>query len=192
MVKRTEKVIKTHFSAKRFKYNGYQIRSRWAYKTFGFKGDNIVSFIGECDIAPKYMVDLEDLEKGARIYSPLMLHFIIEHFDLGLDKAILYQRLLSTIIKEIIERKIRRLLVRDGDDLFDGRAKLSISIATQTPVSSKIHFGINIETQGTPVLTKGLKDYKIQPGWLAREAMRNYAKELSMIAHARTKVKWVK
>lgn len=177
MVRGTEAIImKIYFSSKRLKYDGSQIRSHWAYETFGLMGDSIVSFTGACDIAPQYMVDLEDLKKGARIYSPLMLHFIIEHFDLDLDKTILRQRLFSTLVKEVLEKKAGRLIMRKGDDLFDGSAKLSVSIATCTPVSTKIHFGLNIETHGTPVRTKGLKDYKIQPRSFAQEIMKRYAR----------------
>jgi len=193
--------MKTYFASKQIKYDGSQIEAHWAYKTFDISGDNIVSFSGLCDITPDYMVDLEDLKNNERIYSPLMLHFIIEHFDSDLDKAILRQRLLSMIVKETLEDKIGHKLTRQGDDIFDGPAKLSISIATATPISTKIHFGINIESQGTPVLTRGLKDYfkRYSVTMLnrfikrfAQTVMKRYAEELLAINHARSKVRGVK
>jgi hypothetical protein len=52
---------------------------------------------------------------------------------------------------------------REGDDIFvDGR-KLSISIASVSLSSAKIHFALNLEDKGTPddVKTIGLYDIKI-------------------------------
>lgn len=184
--------MKSHFCSQTIKYDGSQIRSLWAYEQFGIQDDSIVSFIGECDIKPQYMVDLEDLKKGLRIYSPLMLHFLIEHFDQNLDQAILRQRVFTSIIKEILETKTRRRLIRQGDDIFEGSAKLSISIATLTSVSAKIHFGINIETKGTPVKTQGLKHYQVPPKTLALTAMKRYIQEYKDMVRARNKVRWVR
>ena len=52
---------------------------------------------------------------------------------------------------------------REGDDIFvDGR-KLSISIASISLSSAKIHFALNLEDKGTPddVETIGLYDIKV-------------------------------
>ena len=49
---------------------------------------------------------------------------------------------------------------QDGDDIFIGDAKLSVSIATASISSMKIHFALNITTKGTPidVQTSSLED----------------------------------
>ena len=39
---------------------------------------------------------------------------------------------------------------RSGDDLFVGDGKLTVSIATISATSMKIHLGINITSKGTP------------------------------------------
>ena len=180
-----------YFINRRIKYNGLQIHSRWAFKQTGIVGECIVAFIGSCNIPSKNIVDMDDLRKGAKIASPSMLHFIIEFFELNLEKAILHQRLFTAIVKDILTKKTERNLIRRGDDIYDGRAKLSISIATLTPVSSKIHFGINIESHGTPVKTRGLKDYNIPPKQFANEVMKAYVREIKSMTKARYKVRSV-
>lgn len=182
------------FIPKQIKYNGSQIESLWTYKNFRIQGDSIVAFIGGCNIPFSKMVDQEDRLSKSRIASPLMLHFIIEHFDIDMDKAILRQRLLSGIVKDVlVESYGLKDIIRRGDDLYDGKAKLSISIATASPVSTKIHFGINIKSRGTPVLTKGLFDYGIRSAKsFGLEVMERYCVEIDSAQKARTKVNWIK
>ena len=52
---------------------------------------------------------------------------------------------------------------REGDDIFVDDRKLSISIASVSLSSAKIHFALNLEDKGTPsdVETIGLYDIKI-------------------------------
>ena len=140
-------------------YDGAQIRSLWAYREFGLLGDSIVAFVGVCDVKPELMVDIEDLRAGERIFSRKMLHFIVEHFDANLEAAVLRQRVLAGLVMETILRArpgLAATLRREGDDLYDADAKLSVSIATATPVSTKIHFGINVDAEGAPVKAAGL------------------------------------
>ena len=119
-------------------------------------------------------------------------HFIIEIFDKDLEKMVLRQRLLIAVIHETLLKFLQCAnIARDGDDLYDGDCKLSVSIATSSPVSCLIHTGINISSKNTPVLTKGLRDYNIEPKELGQEIMRRFAKELSEIQHATTKVRQV-
>ena len=40
---------------------------------------------------------------------------------------------------------------QDGDDIFIDNKKLSVSIATASISSMKMHFALNITTEGTPV-----------------------------------------
>ncbi|MBI5779527.1 MAG: DUF366 family protein [Planctomycetes bacterium] len=181
------------FLPKKIKYTGRQLTSLWAYRNFGLQGDSIVAFVGPCNIPFKLMADVEDVRGRHKIYSSLMLHFIIEHFDCDLEKAVLRQRLLAGIVKETLEGNHRlHRLRRRGDDLYDGAAKLSISVATASPVSTMIHFAINIETKHTPVKTAGLNDYKVNPRQFALKIMQAYTEEMQGVKQARCKVNWVK
>jgi hypothetical protein len=49
---------------------------------------------------------------------------------------------------------------QDGDDIFIGNGKLSVSIASASISSMKIHFALNVTTEGTPddVETSALED----------------------------------
>lgn len=180
--------MKTHLVPGRVDYDGTQIHSLWAYRTYGIQGDSIVAFQGACGIPFENMVDLEDVRAASRIASPLMLHFIGEHFDLDLEKAVLRQRLLAAIVRDELGGDVRR----DGDDLFLGPGKLSISIATLTPVSSKIHFGINIERElHVNVETRGLQDLGVEATGLARRVLAGYAAQIDGIHDARTRVRGV-
>jgi hypothetical protein len=180
--------MKTHLAPGRVDYDGTQIHSLWAYRTFGVQGDSLVAFQGRCDIPFANMVDLEDVRAKSRIASPLMLHFIAEHFDLDLEKAVLRQRLLAAIVRDELGGEVRR----DGDDLFLGPGKLSISIATLTPVSSKIHFGINIERAlDVGVETRALGDLRVDATDLAKRVLAQYAAQIDGIHDARTRVRGV-
>lgn len=181
------------FLPDKIKYTGRQLSPLWAYKNFGLLGDSIVSFIGPCRIPFNLMIDLEDMRGHHKIYSSLMLHFIIEHFDCELEKAVLRQRLLTAIVKDELESRIKYRLRRIGDDLYDAKigaqgAKISISVATASPVSTMIHFAVNIETKHTPVKTAGLNDYKIPPKQFGLKVMESYADEMQNVKHARCKV----
>jgi hypothetical protein len=185
-------IVKTLFAPETIDYDGSQIRSLWAYRRYGLEGDSIVAFTGACDIPAENMVDVEDLRAGAKIVSRKMLHFIVEHFDHDLEKAVLRQRLLATMARDILLEMCPQCPVRrEGDDLFVDDAKLSISIATLTPVSAKIHLGLNIDGKGAPVKAIGLGELGVEPKDYAREVLDAYAGEMAGIYRARTKVRGV-
>ena len=100
-----------------------------------------------------------DLKSNQIIWS------ISEFFDqqpTNMRIAYLRQRLLVMIFREILT-EYDVVTTREGDDIFvDGR-KLSISIASVSLSSAKIHFALNLEDKGTPddVKTIGLYDIKI-------------------------------
>lgn len=174
------------------KYDGMQLRSGWIESVTGFAGDASVAFVGPADVPVENMVDLEDVAANAPIFSELMLHFLIEMRDTPLEKMVMWQRLLIVLIKEALEKfpsvpKLRRF----GDDLYDGAAKLTVSIATTSPVSSLIHTGINIASRNTPVVTKGLEDYDLEPETLAQSILDHFGAEMEEIAHATKKVRKV-
>jgi len=180
--------VKVHWADGRIDYDGTQIQSLWAYRSFGVQGDSIVAFAGGCEVPFSNMVDLEDVRARSRIASPLMLHFIVEHFDLDLEKAVLRQRVLAVVARDLLPAGV----VREGDDLFVSGGKLSISIATLTPVSSKIHFGINIERAlDVGVETRALKDLGVEATSYARAVMERFAAEMHGVLDARTRVRGV-
>ncbi|MFH1874173.1 MAG: DUF366 family protein [Pseudomonadota bacterium] len=178
------------FLKKELVYDGTQLAPHWIYKKTQILGDAIVSFIGPANVPLENMVDLEDVVNQAPIYSPLMLHFLIEHFNCDLKNIVFCQRIFCAIVLEELLKKIGSTkIIRRGDDLFEQDKKLSVSIATISPVSGLIHLGINIETKGTPVPTKGLKDYQIDPKEFAELVMKRYVEEMLMVETAKCKVR---
>ena len=173
-------------------YDGTQLRSGWIQASTGLKGNAIVAFQGGANVPIENMVDLEDVARNAPIFSEAMLHFIVEIFESDLEKMVLRQRLLVAIIEEALKKFPQcQNIVRSGDDLYDGDAKLSISIATSSPISCLIHTGVNISSRNTPVLTKGLDDYNLSPKSLAETILQNFTDEFADIQHATTKVRSV-
>lgn len=190
--------MRYEFITNRIDYDGSQLASHFAYKTASLVGDSVVAFIGACDVSFKSMVDVADLEARCKILSREMLHFIVEHFDAGLESAVLRQRLLVSILQQnvntrLIELGARELVLRKGDDLFVGKKKLTVSVATKSAVSCLIHLGVNIDAAGAPVEAIGLSellpghDYEAFTG----EVMRQYAEELSEISEAMALVRGV-
>lgn len=184
--------MKTKFIDKEIKYIGSQLAPHWIYKNFNIQGDAIVAFMGECEVKLTEMVDIEDVINNEPIYSKYMLSFISEQFGIGLVEGVLRQRLLMTIIKELLEAR-GIFVVRNGDDLMINERKLSVSIATKSITSVLIHTGLNILSEGAPVKAAGLeselgiKDVRE----FALEVMDRYAAELTDIVLASTKVRGV-
>ncbi|WP_027718339.1 DUF366 family protein [Desulfovirgula thermocuniculi] len=175
-------------------YDGSQLSSLWAYRTFGLLGESIVSFRGPCRVDFAHMVDVEDLKNRSPIYGSDMLHFVVEHFDHDLEKAVLRQRLLVAVARDILEEKAGVKLLRRGDDLFFQERKLSISIATASPVSTMMHFALNISPEGTPVPAAGLIEMGFSPQdipGLAEGIGQAYALEIQGVLMARCKVRGV-
>ncbi len=180
--------MKTLFINEETIYTGKEIESLWTYKTFQIKGDSIVSFIGEANVKLSEMVDMEDVINKEHIYSPLMLHFIIEVFDISLPHAVALQRLFIAIIKEYLHEN-GFLVERNGDDLFYEKRKLSVSIATKNIVSCKIHTGINIETERTPIPTAGLKEMGVDYSRMGKDIIERFKNEYMSIKEASVKVR---
>lgn len=184
--------MKIKFIEEEIKYIGSQLVPHWIYKNFKLQGDAIVAFVGECEVKLTEMVDIEDVINNEPIYSKSMLSFITEQFGIGLVEGVLRQRLLITIIKELLEEK-GHFVVRNGDDLMIDNRKLSVSIATKSITSVLIHTGLNIISEGAPVAASGLTselgitDIKE----FANEVMRRYSEEIDDIVLATTKVRGV-
>jgi len=180
--------LKTSYSNKQIPYDGTQLNSHWIYQNFDVLGDAIVAFQGKADVNLDHMVDLEDVKHKAPIYSPLMLHFIGEWFEDSLDKGILLQHLfVCEVYETLLEKGIQKLSRRGNDIFFDNR-KLSVSIATRSPLSVLMHVGINIETKGTPIPTSGLSELDIPPQAFALEVLERFQSDYKTWKVARVKV----
>ena len=171
-------------------YTGEQLRSHWAYRNCDLLGDSAVAFVGPCDVHPEHMKDLEDLKDDQQIYSERMLHFIIEHFDMDLPRTVLRQHLLIALMAEHLNRSLGNARIRrEGSDLYDGDHKVTVSIASVSPVSTLIHAGINISSRNTPVSTRGLDDFGIAARRIAASILQGYAKDCEIALKARCKVR---
>ena len=185
--------MQTLFIADKIDYNGSQLRSHFAFDTCQLTGNSVVAFIGGCDVKPEHMIDLADKNAGCKIASRKMLHFIIEDFGITLNEAILHQRLFVATMADLIRDLCKGAIIkRSGNDLYDGDKKINISIATASPISCLVHVGINIDSKGTPVPTKGLADYSVDPKGFALELMKRYKDEVESIRIARAKVRAAK
>jgi hypothetical protein len=187
--------MKERFIEETITYDGTQLSSHWAFRSFGIQGDSIISFRGPCRVELTEMVDIEDVLDMSPIFSTDMLHFIIEHFDLDLEKTIVRQRLLIATLKDIIMDRTGVVLNRSGDDLFFHNRKLTVSIATLTPVSTMIHTGVNVSGKDAPVPAIGLAEFGLESADIeavGRSLCREYVKEYQEIKMARCKVRGVK
>jgi hypothetical protein len=182
-------------------YDGSQIEPQWVFKEFGVKDSSIVRWIGPMDIHQDNIVDYED--QGKEIKGSKLLHFMIEHFDVQpADLRLCYhrQRLFIMISQDNL-KKIGLETVREGDDLYyvpepDKKAKLSVSIATCSNNSMKIHFAVNISSEGTPSdveitsLNDCIGDLTMDKvNLLADSIVDDYVSELSSIERDITKTK---
>lgn len=178
-------------------YDGTQLRSHWIYETADVAGDALVAFRGPAAVPLEHMVDLEDVKARDAIASADMVHFIGEWFDTDLEKAVLRQRLLMAVMQAVLTRLAPRLAVsREGDDLMAEvsgspipRRKMTVSIATASPVSTLIHAAINVDSRATPVPTLGLDDVEVDPEIFARKVLEAFAEEMEGVFTARCKVR---
>ena len=201
------------FIDQKYSYNGDQLSSLYAYLNHQIQGDSIVCWQGPCDIPMDKIVDGQDLLEGSKIYSEDMLHFIIEIFDAKLIEMVLLQRLFCELVKNEVLKFSRGEIQLDrlGDDLYlkvetdsksqpqkDKDLKLNISIATVSPVSGLVHFGINVLSKNTPVKTLSLNDVAERSGqkfsaadW-GQSLMSRFKDEWLDSKKATQKVKWVR
>ncbi len=203
--------MKSLWIPKEFAYDGSQLKSLFAYLNHSLMGDSIVAWEGPCDIPFEHMVDGEDVLAQSEIRSAKMLHFIVEKFETSLFSAVLMQRLLAALCLESLREPCPELgseLRREGDDIYWQDRKLSISIATVSPVSGLVHFAVNTSNENTPVKTCALSDFKsniknkgsgldgglkaLEPKNFAEKLMTMFTSELNSSLMATQKVHWVK
>lgn len=182
--------MQTRWSNERIAYDGRQLRAHWLLDRFDLVGDALVGFRGACEVSDAEMADLADLG-GPGIAADDMVHFIWESFSTSdLLLASHRQRLFAAQVAEVIAQDAPEVtLRRDGDDLYVGPGKLSISIATVTPVSALIHFAVNAAPTGAPVEVASLSELGVRPEDFGRAVLARVADEQRAIELARAKVR---
>ncbi|MEW6055710.1 MAG: DUF366 family protein [Bdellovibrionota bacterium] len=172
-------------------YTGKELRPHWGLETTGEYGSLLTVFIGPCEVPTAHLVDWEDRLAADHIQAASMLHVVGEFFGTTLEAGVLYQRLFMVWAERLL-REEHAQVKRFGDDLFWDDKKLSVSIATASPVSVLIHWGINIDCKGAPVKAAGLN----QLGWsdaevliFAKKLVTYYIGELEEIQLAQCKVR---
>ncbi|MFN7906051.1 MAG: DUF366 family protein [Pseudobdellovibrionaceae bacterium] len=186
--------MKIKFVRKSFPYTGQELRHLFAYEKFGIAGESMISWIGPCDIALNDMIDGEDKFENSIIRGGEMLHFVGEFFEPNIFFAVSLQRLFCAICLEqltIMKPDLLGKLVREGDDLYVGKNKLSISIATIGHFSTMIHFAVNVTNEKTPVPTCALKDFRINPEKFALNVLKKFQTEYKSIVFATQKVQGI-
>lgn len=173
-------------------YTGVELKPLWIYETFGVSGDAIASFTGPCYVETQHLVDAEDRRANDYIRASKMLHFIVEHFDSCLLTTVMRQRLLVCIIKDTLAATGQVPdLSRSGDDIYCGERKMTVSIATISPISTLIHTAINIDPTGAPVAACGIDEFGIAPLGIAQSIVSSYSDEMESATFARCKVRGV-
>ena len=182
--------MKVHWIEAPTAYDGSQLRAHWILQHCGIVGDALVAFRGPCRVAMEEIADLADID-GPGIAAFDMIHFVWESFaEPGLLLAVHRQRLLSAQAAEVLRTMAPAAIVqRRGDDLWVGPGKLSISIATVTPVSSLIHFAVNASQGGAPVTIAALSELAVDGYQFAVNLLARAAEEQASIGDARAKVR---
>ena len=172
-------------------YTGKELRPHWGLEKTGVYGSLLTAFIGPCEVPTDHLVDMEDRLAHDMIRAGSMLHVLGEFFGTTLESGVLYQRLMMVWAERLL-REAGLLVARSGDDLFFEDYKLSVSIATVSPVSVLIHWGLNIDPSGAPVKAAGL----LELGWgnaevlaFAKKLLTHYIGELEEIRIAQCKVR---
>ena len=93
-------MLKTRFLAGAHAYDGSPLGGHWAFREHGIQGDSLLAFVGPCEVRVEALADLQDAKDQAFIYSPLMLHFVLELFGPTLEVAAARQWLMAATVAE--------------------------------------------------------------------------------------------
>lgn len=186
--------LNTLFSEETRPYTGVELRPHFLLTELGIRGSGIGAFIGPCRVRTEHLVDWEDRLAGDHIEARSMLHLLGEFFGTSLREGVLFQRLLMSVAHQQLlsclpPGALRDSVIRDGDDLFVGERKLSVSIVTASPVSLLLHVGINVDPAGAPVKAIGLAELGIDPRDWGGILLENTAREWAEIEWACAKVR---
>ena len=107
--------------------------------------------------------------------------------------AVARQRLLAALVREVLTDEYGVSgLTREGDDLYLGERKLSISVAVKSPVSGLIHFAMNIDPTDAPVPAVGLRELGLDETAVAASIQAAYVGEIASCEYAASKVRAAK
>ena len=179
--------MKTLFLNESTPYTGPQLRSLYLYEK-GLKGDGLISWVGPCDVKTSDLVDAEDRVTNDFIKSKEMVHFLAEFFHKDVFFGICIQRLMAEIVIDVLSKLSKETFERRGDDIYCKNKKLNVSIATVSQVSTLIHFGVNVDSEGAPVDAIGLKDLGVNAKAFTEEVLSLVKKEVEEIYGASVKV----
>lgn len=169
-------------------YTGPELRPHYILSSTRIEGSALIAFAGPCHVVTDHLVDWEDRLANDHIQAKQMLHFLGEFFGLGLREGVWLQRLfVAQLAEELLARGVS--VRRDGDDLFVGDRKMSVSIVTASAVSILLHTGVNIDPAGAPVPAVGLAELGIDPASFAQAALCRFETEWHSIHRATTKVR---
>ena len=173
-------------------YTGAELRPHWGLERTRVYGSLLTAFVGPCEVATEKLVDMEDRLASDHIRAKSMLHVLGEFFGMGLESGVFCQRLLIAHAETLLRKYGWSAIERKGDDLFVDGKKLSVSIATVSAVSVLVHWGFNVDPEGSPVRAIGLGEL----GWgttrvldFAKELLSQYSLELEDIRIAQCKVR---
>lgn len=172
-------------------YDGSALRSRFAFERAGLAPPCVVAFEGRCDVAPEHMVDLVDRREGAAIRAERMLHFLAEVTPADPLASVLWQRLAVRSAARWLELRTGAGLSVEGDDLYVEGRKLSVSVATVSPVSSLFHLGLNVDPAGAPVPAVGLEELGLPAREAAEALLELWVAEWEDVQRAVATVRWV-
>ncbi len=174
-------------------YDGGQLTTHWPRRFAGLESDALAAWRGPARVPTTALVDLVDRDAGAVIVAAEMLHLVGVFFGRGLPEMVLRQRL---YVARTADELRRRGTAVDcvGDDLYLHGApprKLSVSIATRSPVAGLLHLGINIDPTGAPVPAVGLNELGLEVDDFARSLLELLAAEERAVELAAAKVRAV-
>ncbi len=184
-------MFQTRFIPSELVYDGTQLATHWPRRTAGVTGDCVVAFLGPAEVPTENLVDLVDRRAGERITARRMLHLIGVWFGRTLAETVLRQRLYVFLTAERLRLRGLKVLV-EGDDLYTpDRRKLSVSIATKSPLAGLIHLGLNDDPAGAPVPAVGLTELGVGAADFARELLEVFEDAESGLESAGAKVRAV-
>jgi hypothetical protein len=140
-------------------YDGKLLHSRFAYRFFRDKTlpiGNIVAFRSPMKVETEGMIDTEDILNKDFIYSDDAINFLWEIPNMDSFGAVAYQRLLNTLIANILSTNyIKAPIEMNGDDMnvhkehqqggvTQAKGKCSVSITYVKNNVALGHTGINI------------------------------------------------
>jgi hypothetical protein len=153
--------------------SGKELRPHYILERFGIVGTALIAWQGPTDVKTAELVDWIDRRGQETIVARSMVHFLGEFFGPSLREIVLFQRLWITRVAALIGGDVEV----KGNDLF-GPKKLSVSIATASPVSCLIHLGVNIDSTGAPVPASGLLDR----GWTPTQIQEHFVPDALRLA----------